>query len=296
MRYRFIDEHRKELPVRKMCQILKVSRSGYYDWRAREDAEEEAGPSPRRKRREELTEKIRRVHAGSRGLYGSPRVHAELKAQGEAVCENTVARYMKRAGIRSEVRKRFVVRTTDSSHAHPVASNTLGRRFDVSEWTAPDRAWCADVTCIRTDEGWLYLAAVMDLCSRRIVGWAMADHVKAELCLDALGMALEQRRPGAGLLHHSDRGVQYACDAYQSLLEREGIACSMSATGDCYDNAAMESFFGTLKRELVYQAHFHTREQARQAIFRYVEVFYNRQRRHSSLGYRSPVEFEASLN
>jgi putative transposase len=292
VRYRFIEDHRKELPVTAMCRVLRVGRSGYYDWRAREGA----GPSGRQERRQRLTEEIRAVHGRSRGLYGSPRVHAELKAKGVPACENTVAKYMKRAGISSRARKRFVVRTTDSSHGHPVAPNTLGRRFDAAAWATPDSAWCCDVTCVWTDEGWLYLAAVIDLCSRRIVGWAMAEHMKAELCLDALGMALERRRPAAGLLHHSDRGVQYACDAYQSLLGREGIACSMSRTGDCYDNAAIESFFSTLKRELVYQEHYWTREQAKRSLFEYVEVFYNRQRRHSSLGYRSPVEFEASLN
>jgi putative transposase len=292
VRYRFIEEHRKELPVKKMCQVLGVGRSGYYDWRARKDAV----PSERQKRREGLTGKIREAYAGSEGRYGSPRVCAELKAQGQEVCENTVAKYMKQAGIRSKAQKRFVVRTTDSSHDHPVAPNTLGRRFDVSAWEAPDRAWCTDVTCVWTDEGWLYLAAVMDLCSRKIVGWAMAGHMKAELCLDALGMALEHRRPSPGLLHHSDRGVQYACDAYQGLLEAEGIECSMSRTGNCYDNAAMESFFSTLKRELVYQEHYYTHEQARRSLFQYIEVFYNRKRRHSSLGYKSPVEFEASLN
>jgi putative transposase len=203
---------------------------------------------------------------------------------------------MKQAGIRSKTAKRFVVHTTDSNHEHPVASNTLERRFDVQEWQRPNQAWCTDITCVWTKEGWLYLAAVMDLCSRRIVGWAMADHLRAELCIDALTMALEDRAPGPGLLHHSDRGVQYACDAYQSLLEKQGIKCSMSRTGNCYDNAAMESFFGILKRELVHQESYDTHEQARASIFEYVEVFYNRQRKHSTLGYLSPVEFEASIN
>ena len=290
MRYRFIQEHSKELPVAGMCKVLKVSRGGYYDWLKRP-------ASKRRRRQEELLGQIRQTHAASRRLYGSPRVCAELKERGVKVCRNTVARLMKQAGIASKVRRRFVVHTTDSSHGHPVASNTLARRFDVHDWERPDRAWCTDITCVWTEQqGWLYLAAVMDLCSRRIVGWAMADHLRAELCLDALDMALEQRRPGAGLLHHSDRGVQYACEAYQRLLQERGIKCSMSGVGNCYDNAAMESFFGTLKRELVYHEHYATHEEARRSIFEYIEVFYNRTRMHSALGYRSPVAFEASLN
>lgn len=279
----------------KMCQVLKVGRSGYYDWRERQRRPE---PGPRQQRREQLLAEIRQVHQESRALYGSPRIHAELAEQGVKVSRNTVAKLMKKAGIASKVRKRFGVHTTDSNHEHAVAANLLDRRFD--QWELPDTAWCTDITCIWTGQGFLYLAAVMDLCSRRIVGWAMADHLRAELCLEALGMALEHRAPPtgslAGLLHHSDRGVQYACEAYQSLLEKERIRCSMSRTGNCYDNAAMESFFGTLKRELVYQEDYVTHEQARRAVFEYIEVFYNRKRKHSSLGYRSPVEFEASLN
>jgi transposase InsO family protein len=291
VRFRFIDQHKQELPVKKMCQVLQVSRSGYYDWRARQGQE----PGPQRRRREQLLGRIRLAHEQSRQLYGSPRVCAELKEQGVEVCENTVARLMKEAGIRSKVRRRFVVRTTDSAHDHPVARNLLDRRFD--EWDLPDQAWCCDITCVWTQhDGWLYLAAVMDLCSRRIVGWASADHLRAELCTEALAMALEQRRPEVGLLHHSDRGVQYACDDYQRLLQSHDISCSMSRTGNCYDNAAMESFFSTLKRELVYQEQYVTHEQARRSLFEYIEIFYNRRRRHSALGYVSPVEFEASLN
>jgi putative transposase len=280
--------------VSKMCRVLRVGRSGYYDWRARRRRRRDSGP--RQERRERLLAEIRQAHRRSRGLYGSPRVCAELQAQGVKVSENTVAKLMKRAGIASKVHRRFVAHTTDPDHEHPVAANVLERRFDVRQWELPNSAWCTDITCVRTDEGWLYLAAVMDLCSRRIVGWAMAEHLRAELCLRALGMALEHRSPAAGLLHHSDRGVQYACEAYQSLLEKEGMQSSMSRTGNCHDNAAMESFFGTLKRELIYQERYATHEQARRSIFEYIEVFYNRQRKHSSLGYRSPVEFEAALN
>jgi len=289
VRYRFIQEHRTEFPVAKACAVLRVSRSGYYDWLSRP-------ASAAQRRRAELTERIRRAHQESRQLYGSPRVHAELKAQGVSVCRDTVARLMAKAGIRGRAHKRFVVRTTDSDHAHAAAANLLGRDFDQAK--EPDRLWCADVTAIWTDQGWLYLAAVMDLCSRRIVGWAMADHVRAELCLDALAMALERRRPGPGLIHHSDRGVQYACDQYQALLATHGITCSMSRRGDCYDNAAMESFNSTFKRELVYQRKtpYATHAQARAEIFEYIECWYNTRRRHSSLGYVSPVAFEASLN
>lgn len=290
MRYQFIRAHATELPVATMCRVLRVSRSGYYDWVDRP-------ASPRRQRQAQLTEQIRAAHAASRQLYGSPRVAAELKARGVRVCQNTVARYMRAAGIAGRARKRFVVRTTDARHEHAVAANALNRRFDADDWPKPNRAWCTDITCIWTgQQGWLYLAAVMDLCSRRIVGWATAEHLRAELCLEALDMALEQRRPAKGLLHHSDRGVQYACTDYQAALERAKIVCSMSRTGNCYDNAAMESFFSTLKREEVYQRTYATHAEARAAIFQYIEVFYNRQRRHSALGYKTPVEFEAALN
>jgi len=287
VRYRFIQEHQKELPVKKMCQILQVSRSGYYDWKSRK-------PSLRQKRHSKLLEQIRQAHQQSRQLYGSPRIHAQLKDKGVKVCQNTVAKLMKKEGIRSKVRRRFVIHTTDSNHLHWVAANLLDRRFN--DWKLPDRAWCSDITAIWTQEGWLYLAAVMDLCSRKIVGWHMSDSLEASLCLEALKMALDHRSAGCGLVHHSDRGVQYACDAYQSLLEQSKLMCSMSRVGNCYDNAAMESFFGTLKREEVYQQKYFTKEQAKASIFQYIEVYYNRERRHSALGYVSPVEFEASLN
>lgn len=269
--------------------MLEVSRSGFYAWKKRQRAE----PSPREKRKKELTQKIKAAHQQSRQTYGSPRVYQQLKAQGENVCENTVAKMMKDNGIRSIVRRRFRVRTTDSAHAHPIAPNVLERSF---QQTRPNQAWAADITYVPTAEGWLYLAAVIDLCSRKIVGWAMADHLRAELCTEALEMALKRRTPQEGLIHHSDRGVQYACGDYRQLLAEHGITCSMSKAGDCYDNAVMESFFKTLKSELVYQQTYETREQARRSIFEYIEVFYNRKRLHSSLGYLSPVEFEASLN
>jgi putative transposase len=272
-----------------MCPVLEVSRSGFYAWKQRQGRQ----PAQRVQRRRELLEKIKAAHQASRQTYGSPRVYQELKAKGTSVCENTVAKLMKDNRIRSVTRRRFRVRTTDSAHAHPTAPNRLDRCF---KWELPDQAWAADITYVPTDEGWLYLATVMDLCSRRIVGWAMAEHLRAQLCVDALQMALGQRRPKAGLIHHSDRGVQYACGQYRDLLEERGILCSMSGRGDCYDNAVAESFFATLKTELVYQQQYQTRQQARRAIFEYVEVFYNRNRRHSSLGYLSPAAFEATLN
>jgi transposase InsO family protein len=289
VRFGWIEEHKDEFPADPMCRVLQVSRSGYYAWQGRQGRP----PGPRAERRQELVKKIRDVHQESRQVYGSPRVYQELKAQGESVCENTVAKLMKEHQIRSVVRKRFRVKTTDSSHAHPIAPNVLERQF---QQDLPDQAWAADITYVPTEEGWLYLAAVIDLCSRKVVGWAMADHLRAQLCTEALEMALARRKPGAGLLHHSDRGVQYACNDYRELLEEHGIQCSMSGKGDCYDNAVIESFFKTLKTELVYQHEYQSREEAKRSIFEYVEVFYNRKRRHSSLGYLSPCEYEAQLN
>ena len=219
-------------------------------------------------------------------------MHRALLIDGEIVSRNTVAKLMRRARIRAKTRRRYVPRTTDSRHAKPVADNVLDRDFRAA---APDRTWVADITYVPTEEGWLYLAGVLDCFSRKLVGWSMADHMETELVAGALQMALQHRRPdGTKLLHHSDRGVQYASDDYQHLLARHGITCSMSGRGDCYDNAMMESFWATLKTELVHQATYATREQARQSIFEYVEVFYNRQRLHSSLGYVSPESFEAA--
>ena len=289
MRFEWIDHRRQDYPLSVMCEALGVTRAGYYAWARRR----EAPPGPREARREELAAKIREAHQDSRCTYGSPRVYQALKAEGVEVCENTVAKVMREEGIRSKVRRRFKVRTTDSAHGHPVAPNVLDRQFCAD---APDRKWAADVTYVATGEGWLYLAVVLDLCSRKVVGWAMADHLRAELCVDALDMALKRRRPGAGLIHHSDRGVQYACGQYRDLLRSQGICCSMSRAGDCYDNAAVESFFKTLKAELVYHEDYQTGEQARRSVFEYVEVFYNRKRLHSGLGYQTPEQFEAAMN
>jgi putative transposase len=275
--------------VKVMCDILEVTRSGYY-------AGLERPVSARQARHVQLLERIREVHHASQGLYGSPRITAELKEAGVAVCQNTVAKLMNRQQIRSRIVRKFRCRTTDSNHPCPVAANVLDRDFSAQR---PNQKWCCDITYIHTGQGTLYLAAVIDLCSRRIVGWSMADHLKTTLCLDALDMALLHRRPGQGLLHHSDRGVQYACEDYRDRLDAHDIQCSMSRVGDCYDNAVMESFWGTLKQELLYQqpdSRFENHEQARKMIFKYIEVFYNRRRRHSAIGYMSPESFEASLN
>ena len=286
MRFAFVERRSKEFPVKLMCQVLDVSRSGYYAWLGRP-----AGARAERAAR--VKERIRRAHEESRFTYGSPRVAAELKAQRVGACENTVAKYMRQEGLCATPRRRFVPRTTDSSHPHPVAPNVLGRDFAAD---GPDLKWAGDLTYVWTDQGWLYLSVAIDLFSRRVVGWSMSDDLKAGGVADALEMALARRRPGSGLLHHSDRGVQYACAAYRRLLEGNGIACCMSRPGNCYDNAVVESFFGTLKSELVHRRRYRTRAEARADVFEWIECWYNRRRRHSSLGYRSPEQFEAQLN
>jgi putative transposase len=285
VKFAFVREHRQCWPVLVICEVLQVSRGGYYAWRKRP-------PSARKIRQQELLEKIRIAHQENQELYGSPRVHRALLIDGESVSRNTVAKLMRQAKIRAKSRRRFIPRTTDSRHQKPVADNKLNRDFSAG---AINRKWLADITYIPTGEGWLYLAAVLDCFSRRIVGWSMADHLETDLAADALKMALLQRAPrGADLMHHSDRGVQYASEDYQHLLSARGIEVSMSGRGDCYDNAMMESFWATLKSELVHQRSYTTREQARQSIFEYIEVFYNRKRLHSSLGYHSPESFEAA--
>jgi putative transposase len=267
-----------------MCRVLQVSRSGYYAWIVRPKAKTEL-------HRQSLLAHIRSAHSESRESYGSPRVYRELKARGVRVCENTVAKLMRLHGVQSKARKRFRVRTTDSNHSYSVVPNVLDRQFDQEQ---PNKVWVADITYVPTDEGWLYLAAIIDLYSRQVVGWATADHLRAELACNALHMAIQQRRPEPNLLHHSDRGVQYASDAYQALLAKHQMRPSMSGRADCYDNAVIESFFATLKCELIYQERFPTREHAQRALFEYIEVFYNRRRRHSSLNYLSPQQFEAA--
>jgi transposase InsO family protein len=292
-----------------MCSALKVRRSGFYAWRKRTGGGTGAS-SARAVRQRQLLAKIRKVHAENRELYGSPRVHRALLIDGELVSRNTVAKLMRQAKIRAKSRRRFVPRTTDSTHRKPVADNLLDRDFTAP---APNTKWLADITYVATAEGWLFLAAVLDCFSRKIVGWSMSEAMPAELVADALNMALLNRdrappapAPGGGggggggggftgsLLLHSDRGSQYASDQFQNLLAHHWITPSMSRSGDCYDNAMMESFWATLKTELIHLHKYATREQARQSIFEYIEVFYNRKRLHSSLGYLSPESFEAA--
>ncbi len=267
-----------------MCEALGVSASGYYAWADRSD-------SPAEQRRQELVGVIEEVHAEVKSRYGSPRMTVALNARGHECSENTVAKLMRTSGIRAKAPRRFI-RTTDSNHRLPVAENVLARNFEPD---GPNASWCADITYIPTREGWLYLAVVEDLFSRMIVGWSMAETMESRLVVDALEMAIARRRPGAGLLAHSDRGSQYASDHYQRVLASEGITCSMSEVGQCWDNAPMESFFGRLKCELGVEV-FVTRDQARAELFEYLEVFYNRVRLHSSLGFLSPVDFERAYN
>ena len=285
MTFRFIEEHRGQWPVCLLCEALDVSTAGYYAWRERP-------ASARQQRHDALLVEIRSVHAEVKARYGSPRVHAELAARGQDCCVNTVAKLMHDNDIRAKTARKFRC-TTDSNHHLPVAENVLDRQFNPS---GANETWLTDITYIPTREGWLYLAAVEDLYSRRVVGWSMAEHLESRLVVDALEMAVQRRLPDEGLLAHSDRGSQYASEHYQLLLAKHGIDCSMSRRGDCWDNAPMESFFASLKKELVHDADFATRAEARAAIFEYIEVFYNGQRRHSSLGYVSPAEYEQSEN
>ena len=284
MKFVFVKEHRKTWPVRTICRVLKVARSGFYAWLKRK-------PSARQVRQQKLLAKIKVVHQENRELYGSPRVYRALLIDGEVVSRNTVAKLMRQENIRAKRPKRYVPRTTDSKHNQPVAKNLLERDFQASQ---PNSKWLADITYVPTDQGWLFLAAVLDCFSRKIVGWAMSESMTADLVIDALKMALLHRQPDGDLIHHSDRGSQYASDDFQQLLDENQITVSMSGRGNCYDNAMMESFFATLKTELIHQLHYATHDQARQSIFEYIEVFYNRKRLHSSLGYVSPESFEAA--
>jgi transposase InsO family protein len=265
-----------------MCQVLAVAPSGYYDWVDRPK-------SPTQQRREHVEQQIRAIHAVVKRRYGSPRIHAELSAQGERCCVNTVAKIMRTAGIQAVSHRKFRVQTTDSRHQFPVAENLVNQTFVA---TKPNEVWLSDITYVFTSEGFLYLAAVEDLYSRMVVGWSMSTSLESRLVVDALAMALNRRVPGSDLVAHSDRGSQYASEHYQRVLEQHGITCSMSRVGNCYDNAPMESFWASVKKELVYQETYPTIEAAKASLFEYIEVFYNRQRRHSALDYRSPAEFE----
>jgi putative transposase len=281
MRYDFVEAHRGRWPVRLMCRALHVSAGGYYDWRGRPR-------SVRTQRRETLVVAIKAIHVEVKARYGSPRIHAELVARGRPCNVKTVARLMREHGIAAKTKRKFRC-TTDSNHDHPVAENIVNRAF---EPTAVNRTWTADITYVPTGEGWLYLAVVEDLYSKQIVGWSMGSRIDSRLVVAALEMALADRRPGPDLVAHSDRGSQYASEHYQGTLARHGITCSMSRRANCWDNSPMESFFASLKKELVHGETYATREEARASLFEYIEVFYNRIRRHSSLGYKSPVEYE----
>ena len=266
-----------------MCEVLEVSRSGFYAWRARPDSE-------RSRRRHKLLTEIKKIHADrNMKSYGSPRVHRELQSRGLECSENMIAKLMREHGLAARTRRKHKV-TTDSAHTLPIAENVLNREFEQEH---PDRVWLADVTFIWTHEGWMYLAAVLDSYSRKVVGWSMSDRMPASLVMDALQMALGRRRPEVDrLIHHSDRGSQYASQVFQDLLREHNITCSMSRRANCWDNAMMESFFATLKKERVHHESYETRESARQSVFEYIELFYNPRRRHSALGYLSPEEFE----
>jgi len=279
MRYQCIDRRRTNYPVRMMCRSLMVSPSGYYAWRVRPE-------SRRTVYDRELTRAIRRIHAESDGTYGSPRIHVELQAEGFSCGRIKVARLMRKAGLKGCPKRRFRV---TSRGGHVSARNLLEQNFSAP---STNQRWASDITFIWTGQGWLYLAVVMDLYSRRIVGWSMSRRINRHLVLNALNMALDQRHIERELIHHSDRGAQYLSDDFQGLLKKHGISCSLSGAGSCYDNAVVESFFATLKRERVKRRKYRTRDQARADVFDYIERFYNRQRRHGYVGNISPVEFE----
>ena len=283
-RFRFIASVAAGHSVALSCRVLGVSRAGFYAWRDRP-------PSARARADAELTRVIHRLHGESRGTYGSPRLHADLQAAGRRCGRKRVARLMRQAGLAGCRRRRRQPRTTVADPAAKPAPNLVQRAFNP---LAPDQLWLADITYLPTGEGWLYLAAVLDAFSRRVVGWAMADHLRTELVLDALDLALGTRRPTAGLIHHSDRGCQYTSLAFGQRLAQAGILPSMSRVANCWDNAVAESFFATLKGDLVDRQPWPTRAAARSAIFDYLEGFYNRRRRHSTLGYVSPVAYEAA--
>ena len=283
MRFAFIATEKAHFPVALLCRTLEVSRSGFYAWKQRPQA-------ARTLRDQSLGLEIAAIFAESHRRYGSPRVHAQLRAAGHRTGRKRVARLMRAAGLRARERRRFRC-TTDSRHGKAIRENLLARRFTV---TAPNTRWATDITYLWTLEGWLYLAVMLDLFSRRVVGWSVSERLERGLALDALKMALEARRPSQGMLHHSDRGSQYASHEYQALLAEHGIVSSMSRRANCWDNAVAESFFASLKMELVYQTRWRTKDEARSALFEYIEVFYNRRRRHSALGYKSPAEFETA--
>ena len=282
MRFQFIKENEDAFEVSAMCETFNVSRSGYYSWKKRP-------VSKTAQRAESLTAEIEEIHHKRKEVYGSPRVHQELLDRGHECCVNTVAKLMRIAGIRAKTKKKFIA-TTNSNHDRPVAENVLNREFNSA--TQPNEIWLSDITYIWTDQGWMYLAVVLDLFTRKVVGWSFADSMTSQLVCDAMQNAIDRERPAGNVLCHSDRGSQYASQQYQKLLKENGFKCSMSRKGDCYDNAPMESFFGTLKKELVHHERYETRVEARRSLFAYIEAFYNTIRKHSALGYKSPVQFQ----
>ena len=285
MKYAFMKDHRDEFDVNIMCHVLESSRSGFYGWLARDHGEKKS-------RIERLKTAIREIFQKSRQTYGSPRMLKALVAKGYEVGKETVSKLMHEMGLRPKAAKRFKAATTDSKHKFPIAENKLKQAFDVA---TPNTVWVGDVTFIATGEGWLYLAGVLDLCTRKLVGWAMYDANDRHLTMDALDMALKRQNIAASLMFHSDRGSNYACYDFQGMVARRGLEASMSRSGCCYDNAVMESFFHTLKVEFVHHEKFATKQQAKDAIFEWIEVFYNRERIHSSLGYRTPLRLKKNL-
>lgn len=285
MKFCFIEEHRSLFQVEKMCRVLGVSRSGYYKWRKQP-------PSARKKHREKLAKRVEFHYQDSDGIYGSPKITNELQKEGYKVGSKTVWRIMKEKGLRSQATAKFRVQTTDSNHSNPIAYNWLNQHFDVCN--KPNQVWVADITYIRTRQGRLYLASIMDLYTRKIVGWQLGPRMKEDLVIDALKKAYKAQKPAKGLIHHSDRGSQYASAEYRKLLKQYHMIRSMSRKGNCYDNACIESFHSIIKRELIYRYKFETHQEAHQRLFWYVEFFYNRKRTHSKLGYMSPDRFESA--
>lgn len=281
MKFEFMLAEKAHFPVAFMCRQLGVSRAGFYAWRYRPE-------SARARENSVLAAEVAAIHHESRDTYGSPRVHVELRARGRAVCRHRIARLMRDQGLRSRRRRRFV-KTTDSAHQHPIAPNVLERNFSPE---SPNTVWAGDITYVPTAEGWLFLAVVIDLFSRRVIGWAMGARIDRQLALDALTMAAARRPSAAGTLHHTDQGSQYASDDYQRALVNLGLLCSMSRRGNCWDNAVVESFFGTLKTEFIHHERFQTRAEAKAKIFDFIETFYNRRRRHSAIDNLSPVDYE----
>lgn len=286
MKYQFIEDYRIEFPVRMICRVLVVTRSAYYSWIRR--------PENKRKRENEIIlQKIKQIRLGNRKkeVYGSPRMKDELKTLGIDCSENRVARIMRNGGIFSRIKKKYKA-TTDSEHQQPIAENLVKQNFTAE---VTDELWVTDITYLWTEEGWLYLAAVLDVYSRAVVGWAVSDRLKKELVCQSINNAIIQRKPEPGLIIHSDRGSQYASETVREIISKNGFSQSMSSTGNCYDNAMMESFFHSLKVEHVYFERYATREEAKTSIFEYIELFYNRERRHSAIGNMAPLEYEKRL-